>query len=85
MVTKVRLLYVMLKASQCLTNRCGKEEGKTETDLHKHLGTTITLRGCAVHGHGLPVTGELQSDILLHELLDHLLEDTEMKAKRPSS
>lgn len=74
----------MLNASQCLTKGCEKEERKKETDLHKHLGTTITLGGCAVYGHGLPVTGELQSDILLHELLDHLLEDTEMKAKRQS-
>lgn len=75
----------MLNASQRLTKGCKKEERKKETGLHKHLGTTITLRGCAVYRHGLPVTGELQSDILLHELLDHLLEDTEMKAKRQSS
>ncbi len=50
-----------------------------ETCLHKHLGATVTLSGSAVHRHGLPVTGELQSDVLLHELLDHLLEDTEVK------
>lgn len=75
----------MWNASWCLTKGCEKEERKKETDLHKHLGTTITLRGSAVYGHGLPVTGELQSDILLHELLDHLLEDTDVKAQRQSS
>lgn len=68
----------MLDASHCLTKGCEKEERKTETSLHKHLGTTITLRGSAVDGHGLPVTGELQSDVLPHELLDHLLEDTDI-------
>ena len=52
---------------------------KARTDLHEHLGTTITLSGGAVHGHGLPVTGELQSEVLLHELLDHLLGDTETR------
>lgn len=52
---------------------------REESDLHKHLGTAITLRGGAVHGHGLPVTGELQSEVLPHELLDHLLEDTEKR------
>lgn len=56
-----------------------------ETHLHKHLGTTITLGGSAVHRHGLPVTGELQSDILLHELLDDLLKDAEINAKWQSS
>lgn len=75
----------MLNVSKCLIKGCEKEERKKETSLHKHLGTTITLSGSAVHGHGLPVTGELQSDVLLHELLDHLLEDTEIKAKRQSS
>lgn len=52
---------------------------KAGTDLHEHLGTTITLSWGAVHGHGLPVTGELQSEVLLHEVLDHLLEDTEKR------
>lgn len=54
--------------------REGREPG---TDLHEHLGATVTLAGSAVHGHGLPVTGELQGEVLLHELLDHLLKDTD--------
>lgn len=56
--------------------REGKRAG---TDLHEHLGATVTLGGGAVHGHGLPVTGELQGEVLLHELLDHLLKDTEKR------
>lgn len=73
----------MLNVSQSkyrgLTKGCEEEERKKEINLHKHLGTTITLGWSAVHGHGLPVTGELQSEFLLHELLDHLLENTEIK------
>lgn len=53
------------------------EKGKTY--LNKHLGTTVTLSWSAVHRHGLPVTGELQSHVLLHELFDHLLEDKEIR------
>lgn len=56
-----------------------KKEKKGKTNLNKHLGTTVTLSGSAVHRHGLPVAGELQSYILLHELLDHLLEDKEIR------
>lgn len=52
---------------------------KAKTYLDKHLGTTVTLSGRAVHRHGLPVAGELQSYVLLHELLDHLLEDKEIR------
>lgn len=40
--------------------------------LHEHLGAAVALGGGAVHRHGLPVTGELQGDVLLHELLDDL-------------
>lgn len=62
-----------MNVSVYLINRFKKEgELDEETHLHKHLGTTVTLSGSAVHGHGLPVTGELQSDVLPHELLDHL-------------
>lgn len=50
---------------------------RENTNLHEHLGATITLSRGAVHGHGLPVTGELQSEVLLHQLLDHLLDDAE--------
>lgn len=60
-----------------------RERGKT--CLHKHLGTTVTLSRSAVHRHGLPVTGELQSDVLLHQLLDHLLVDTGKKMLAPNS
>lgn len=52
---------------------------KGKTYLNKHLGTAVTLSGSAVHRHGLPVAGELQSYVLLHELLDHLLEDKEIR------
>lgn len=55
----------------------GGTQNKVSTHLDEHLGTTITLRWSAVHRHGLPVTGELQSEVLPHELLDHLLEDEE--------
>lgn len=68
----------MLNVSECLTKGCENEESKTETYLHKHLGATITLGGSAVHRHGLPVTGELKSDVLLHEMLDHLLKNKEI-------
>lgn len=44
----------------------------SKTRLHKHLGATVALGWGAIHRHGLPVTGELQGDVLLHELLDHL-------------
>lgn len=73
-----RLFCVMLNVSECLTKGCENEESKTETYLHKHLGATITLGGSAVHRHGLPVTGELKSDVLLHEMLDHLLKNKEI-------
>lgn len=70
----IEQLFIMML--DVLTNTFEKVKGETETSLHKHLGATIALSGSAVHRHGLPVTGELQSDILLHELLDHLLEET---------
>lgn len=53
-------------------------KGKLRTDLDKHFGTTVTFGWGAVHRHGLPVTGELQSEVLLHELFDHLLEDVQV-------
>lgn len=56
-----------------------KTRRKGKTCLHKHLGPTVTLGRSAVHRHGLPITGELQSDILPHQLLDHLLVDTEIR------
>lgn len=34
--------------------------------LHKHFGARITLGRCTVHRHRFPVTGELQSEVLLH-------------------
>lgn len=70
------LCAAQVKSSKVLTKAIKETE---KTDLHKHLGTTFTLRGGAVHRHGLPVTGELQSEVLLHELLDHLLENTEIR------
>ena len=48
---------------------------KDGTDLHEHLGTAVALGRGAVGGHGLPVAGELQGEVLLHQLLDHLLEE----------
>lgn len=53
--------------------------GEGGTDLHEHLGATIALSGGAVHRHGLPVTGELQGEVLVHQLLDDLLEDMEIR------
>lgn len=50
------------------------EQGR-KTHLNEHLGAAVALGGGAVHRHGLPVAGELQGDVLLHELLDHLWED----------
>lgn len=69
----------MLRVSQTKLSDCDEGREK-ETCLHKHLGTTIALSGSAVDRHGLPVTGEFQGDVLLHELLDHLLENTEIIA-----
>ena len=43
-----------------------------KTYLHKHLALRTSFSGVAVHGHGLAVAGELQSELLLHQLPDHL-------------
>lgn len=45
------------------------------TDLNKHLVAHWGLGGFgrgAVDRHGLPVTRELQSELLFHQLLHHL-------------
>ena len=48
------------------------EKMKKRMYLDEHLGATIALAWGAVHRHGLPVTGELQGEVLLHQLLDDL-------------
>ena len=43
--------------------------------LHKHLAALdlgVSTSRCAVHGHRLPVPGELQGELFPHELLDDL-------------
>lgn len=43
--------------------------------LDKHLANRGTsFVGSAVHRHGLPVSGELESEFLLHQLFDDLRE-----------
>ena len=60
----------------------GETGNKGRTDLNKHLSATITLSWGAIHRHGLPVTGELQSKVLLHKLLHHLLGSTDGNLKK---
>ena len=43
--------------------------------LDEHLALGPWLDGGAVDGHGLAVTRELQSELLLHQLLDHLRDE----------
>lgn len=40
--------------------------------LNKHLALGSCFDRSAVDGHGLAVTGELQSELLLHQLPDYL-------------
>lgn len=55
------------------------EDGATK-DLHELVWAYLdkhfahgTVFGGAVNGHGLPVSGELQGEVLLHQLLDDLM------------
>lgn len=59
-----------------------RRRGRDGSDLDEHLGATIALGGGAVHGHGLPVTGELQGEVLLHQLLDDLQTHTQAQRQR---
>lgn len=57
-----KYIYVCISSYSCL-------------DEHLALGTGL-YRG-AVDRHGLAVTRELQSELLLHQLPDHLLDEKE--------
>lgn len=55
----------------------GKKNAMTlvQPNLHKHLVANRSLRRLgrgAVDRHRLPVTRELQCELLLHQLFDHL-------------
>ena len=41
--------------------------------LDKHLAHGGAIVGGAVDRHGLPVSGELQGELLPHQLLDYLI------------
>lgn len=48
---------------------------QADPHLHKHLaalGLGVRTGRCAVHRHGLAVPGELEGELLPHELLDDL-------------
>ena len=48
--------------------------------LDEHLADGgAGLVGGAVHRHGLPVSGELQGEFLLHQLHDHLTDNTPLR------
>lgn len=54
---------------------------KRFTNLDKHLIAKRCLGGLgwrAVDRHGLPVTGEFQCELLLHQLLDYLVKKPEV-------
>lgn len=52
-------------------------ENNMHPHLHKHLALGARFDRGAIDGHGLAVTGELQSELLLHQLLDDLMDETE--------
>ena len=45
--------------------------------LDEHLALGARFDGGAVDRHGLAVAGELQGELLLHQLPDHLTDDKE--------
>ena len=45
----------------------------SNTYLNEHLALGAMLGGGAEDGHGLAVAGELQGELLLHQLFDHLV------------
>lgn len=49
--------------------------------LDKHFAHGAVFGG-AVNGHGLPVSGELQGEVLLHQLLDDLMGQTEGRGEK---
>ena len=60
----VKMEYVVLCVRGYTVNSC--------LDEHLALGARLDWR--AVDGHGLAVTGELQGELLLHQLFDHLMD-----------
>lgn len=69
---------------QPLDSQRGQGE-RCVTDLNKHLvsrGRPVEFIGGTEDRHGLPVSGELQGELLPHQLLDHLV-GSEAKAGEP--
>lgn len=50
--------------------------------LDEHLALGARLDGGAVDRHGLAVTRELQGELLLHQLPDHLMDENEGEKSR---